>query len=340
MCEIQMNIENNVESYTKEAECIYKDEKYSVRDNGSVMRQARDGMRIRKDDNIWSFGKLNTQNGFLEIVGKRIHQIVATAFWGNAPTKQHVVVHIDTDRRNNRPENLRWVTKFENIILTPHNCEKIRNLCGGSIEELLKNIIILQNIYLPINFAWIKEINQDEALRAYGHFLEIVKTDKLNVFNSLDEWLIHRYEIQNRVVNDNYGEKVYKKQSLTKNAIQVNWAVPSEFPCCPQGIVDNPITAYFENLKKGSFFCINNSYQRMVSDAALSEDKKTVFVASESTDVENAVKPWALAKITYENSVYVHYSLGSYFEKNGVEKYFCLAQGKEWTGDDCIDDYC
>ncbi|GAJ09361.1 unnamed protein product, partial [marine sediment metagenome] len=181
---------------------------------------------------------------------------------------------------------------------------------NGASHQSLEDIAIMRAI---------ARMTVIQPADAYGHLLEIVKTDKLNVFNSLDEWLIHRYENQNRVVNDNYGEKVYKKQSLTKNAIQVNWAVPSEFPCCPQGIVDNPITAYFENLKKGSFFCINNSYQRMVSDAALSEDKKTVFVASESTDVENAVKPWALAKITYKNSVYVHYSLGSYFEKNGVE---------------------
>ena len=65
-----------------------------------------------------------------------------------------------------------------------------------------------------------------------------------------------------------------------------------------------------------------------------------IFVSSESADMENAIKPWALAKITYEHSVYVHYNLGSYFEKNGVEKYFCLALGKEWTGGDCIDDYC
>jgi len=333
-------MENNIEGYSKEIECIYKDEKYSVRDNGAVKRHARDGKRIRKDDNIWIFGNLNTQNGFLEIGVDRIHQIVATAFFGIAPTKQHVVTHIDTDRRNNRPENLRWVTKFENIILTPHNCEKIRNLCGGSIEEILKNIVILQDIDLPVNFAWIKEINQDEASIAYGHLQEIAKTDKHDAFTSLDEWLIYRYEIQNRVANDNYSERSYIKQSLTKNAIQVKWAIPSEFPCCPQGVVDNPITAYFENLKQGSLFCRNDFYQGTVLDAAISEDKKTVFVASETADMENAVKPWALAKITYEDSVYVHYSLGSFFQKDGVEKYFCLAQGKEWTGGDGIDDYC
>lgn len=330
----------NIEIYSKEVECIYKDEKYSVRDNGAVMRHMRDGKRIRKDDNIWSFGKLNTKYGFMEIGGKRIHRIVAIAFLGNPPTKQHVVTHVDTDKRNNRSENLRWVTKFENTILTPHNCEKIRNICGIGIEEILKNVKILQDIDLTINFSWIKIINQDEATLSYKHLLEIANIDKHEVFSSLDEWLIHRYEIQNRVLNDNHEEKSYIKQSLTKNAIQVKWAVPSEFPCCPQGIVDNPIIAYFENLNKGSIFCINNYYQRNVLDTALSEDKKTVFISSESIDLKNAVKPWALAKVTYENSTYVHYNLGSYFAKNGVEKYFCLAQGKKWTGGDSIDDYC
>lgn len=330
---------NDIESYSKEVECTYKDETYSVRDNGAVMCHAREGKKIRKYDNLWTFGKLNTRNGFLEIGGKRIHQIVATAFWGIAPTKQHVVTHIDTDRLNNRPENLNWVTKFENTILTPHNCIKIRKLCGCSIDDLLKDIQILQGIYLPKNFEWMKKITQDDSTNAYNHLLQIANIEN-KVFNSLDEWLIYRYEIQNRVTDDTQKEKSFIKQSLTKNAIQVNWALPSEFPCCPKGVVDNPITAYFENLKIGAVFCSNDYYESSVLDVALSEDITTVFVASESMNKENAVKPWALAKITYENTTYVHYSLGSFFEKNGVDKYFYLAQGKEWTGGDSIDDYC
>lgn len=335
-----MDIEYTDKSSKKEIECIYKDEVYSVRDNGAVMRHLRDGKRIRKDDNNWIWGKLNTKTSFLEIGGVRVHQIIVTAFWGNAPTKQHVVIHINTDRRNNRPENLRWVTKFENVILTPYNCEKIRILCGGSIEKILKDVSVLENIDLPPNFAWIKEIRQEEAALAHKHLLEIAKDDRRNSFTSLDAWLNYRYEIQNRFEDDIVEEDTDKTKSLTENAIQISWYVPSEFPCCPQGSVVDPIIAYYENLNKGSLLCKNNLYQSIVLDKALSEDNMTILVAAESTDVAKAIKPWALAKITYEESVYMHYSLGSYFELNGVNKYFCLAQGKEWTGEDSIDDYC
>ena len=61
---------------------------------------------------------------------------------------------------------------------------------------------------------------------------------------------------------------------------------------------------------------------------------------SESTEGKNAVKPWALAKITYDNGMFVHTSLGNYFGKEGAEKQFYIAQGLEWHGGDSIDDYC
>jgi hypothetical protein len=47
-----------------------------------------------------------------------------------------------------------------------------------------------------------------------------------------------------------------------------------------------------------------------------------------------------LAEITYQNDVFVHNSLGTFFEKDGAEKQFTLAQGLEWTGTDTIDDNC
>ena len=46
-------------NYDEIRECSYKGELYSVRDNGAVLRHARKGKRIRKDDDIWTFGKPN-----------------------------------------------------------------------------------------------------------------------------------------------------------------------------------------------------------------------------------------------------------------------------------------
>jgi hypothetical protein len=61
------------------------------------------------------------------------------------------------------------------------------------------------------------------------------------------------------------------------------------------------------------------------------------FVRSESKD---SVKPWALAKITYENGLFVHTSLNTFHLQKGAEKQFCLEQGLEWDGEESIDDYC
>ena len=90
----------SVNDYNVVKDCVYKEESYSVRDNGAVMRHAREGKRRRKDDNIWTFGKPNEKTGYMEIAGQSVHRIVAFAFLGNPPTTQHVVDHIDTNRRN------------------------------------------------------------------------------------------------------------------------------------------------------------------------------------------------------------------------------------------------
>ena len=70
----------SVDDYNEVKDCIYKDEHYSARDNGAVMRHQREGMRIRKDDNVWTFGKPNDKTGYMEIAGQRVHRIVAFAF--------------------------------------------------------------------------------------------------------------------------------------------------------------------------------------------------------------------------------------------------------------------
>ena len=45
-------------------------------------------------------------------------------------------------------------------------------------------------------------------------------------------------------------------------------------------------------------------------------------------------------QITYENSLFVHTSLGSFFKKDGAEKGFALALGLEWAGGENFDDLC
>ena len=41
-----------------------------------------------------------------------VHRLVAKAFLEPPPSEKHTIVnHIDGDRANNRPENLKWVTR-------------------------------------------------------------------------------------------------------------------------------------------------------------------------------------------------------------------------------------
>lgn len=45
----------------------------------------------------------------------KVHQAVCEAFHGPRPFDGAVVIHIDEDARNNRPENLKWGTQKENL---------------------------------------------------------------------------------------------------------------------------------------------------------------------------------------------------------------------------------
>ena len=130
--------------FEKEIEVTHKGETYSVRDNGAVLRHPHIGSKSRPIDNVWTFGKYNTKTGYAEIGGERVHRIVATAFHGVAPTPQHVVDHIDTNRRNNRPENLRWITKLENILLNPITVKKIVLAINLNIMAMMRKQGLMQ----------------------------------------------------------------------------------------------------------------------------------------------------------------------------------------------------
>ena len=128
----------SVHDFQREVDCIYDDEQYSVRDNGAVCRQRRENKRKRPLDDVWTYGKFTARDGYRKICSTPLHRIVATAFHGEQPSPDHVVDHIDTNRLNNQPENLRWVTRLENILDNPKTLRRIEYK-WGSLEGLLND---------------------------------------------------------------------------------------------------------------------------------------------------------------------------------------------------------
>jgi hypothetical protein len=311
----------------KELICQYRDEQYSVRDNGEVFKHSRAGGRKRPTDNKWTFGKLNKRSGYLEIATVNVHRIVATAFLGVASTKEHVVDHIDINKQNNRPTNLRWVTRLENILLNSITAKRIAKVCG-SVEEFLANPSKFRDKFPDPNFSWMCTVSAEEAQISLRRMLSWANSDKDSSGGSLG----------NRNTMKRQDIKDLEIPAITSNASQRDWGIPSEFPCCPGEYGGEPVKSYAANLKIGNLFCRNGVYSSSVFLSSLSSDNQSLFVVSNSIE-NDAIKSYALAKITFENNKFVHASLGSFFTQAGAEKRFFLSQGLEWTGEDTIDDY-
>jgi hypothetical protein len=330
----------NLNDFKREIECVYKDERYSVRDNGAILRHAREGKRLRKYDNQWTFGKPNNY-GYMLIVSEVVHRIVATAFHGDPPSEHNIVDHIDTNRQNNRPENLRWLTKLENALNNPITRKKIEFLCG-SIENFLKDPSVLRNhVNKDPNFGWMRKVTPEEARISLKRMSIWSKSERGNSSSKkgeLGEWIFE----DNRSQSSYQENSEYKPEqnelvnSKTPGVVQKDWKIPSEFPLCPPESKKTSLEQNLQHLKTGEVFARNKYGESIVHSAELSENSEALLVLCNNL---GGVKEWTLVRISIEDQQFVHESIQTFFSLEGAQKQFTLDRGLKWEGGDSIDDY-
>lgn len=139
-----------VDTYVNERECEFKGEKYIVRDNGAVMRLSKKNYRKRKLDNKWTFGVGDKTTGYLKFSSIPIHRIIATAFLGSPKDSNYVVDHINTNRQDNTPGNLRWVTRFENVFLNPITCRNLDHEFHSALADVVGELTLDGGVLLAL----------------------------------------------------------------------------------------------------------------------------------------------------------------------------------------------
>ena len=343
----------DINNFKVEVSCEYKGEIYSVRDNGAIMRHPKKGCRIRPLDNKWTFGTKNENNGYMFFAANiRVHQVVASAFWGHKKSEGMVVDHKDTNRCNNRAENLHWVTKLENVLNNPITRRRIINICG-SIAAFLDNPALLRESTADPNFTWMRTVSEEEAAKCKSNLERWSNEDADFVSTSqgkgIGEWIYkdfpsvnirHDWSHLSTQMPSAYEEEEERAlpllvESLTSNAVQEDWRTPTEFPLCPTDILS--LETYYSSLEKGKVFSSNTYGTNSIMEFAISDDRKRLCVATHNPE---GFKQWYITYVYILNDKYIHKNEGSFFEENGALKTITLFQGKEWTGGDCIDDYC
>ena len=318
----------DINNFVEEKSCVFKGEEYLVRDNGAVLRKTPQGKKPRPLDNTWTFGR-ETKSGYLEIGSARIHRIVATAFHGEAPSETHVVDHIDTNKHNNRPSNLRWLTKLENAVLNPVTRKKIEYITGVDVFTFLENPSAYRDAFITPDCSWMRTVTAEEARACKENVLKWSREEsktKRDSSKKIGDWIYKSYD-----------RPLGLQQKFSPPLAKVeNWRTPTAFLCCPETIEENPIECYLANLSEDSVFA-ENQYGKIFTKKYVVLNDEAILVMTYSPE---SMKPLALLKITFENGFYVHCGLGTFYTKEGAEKQFTLAQGLEWTGGDSIDDYC
>lgn len=276
-----------INDYTDETKCTYKGRSYLVRDNGAIFRFRKEDGILRKYDEEWTFGKSDAISGYKLIGTERVHRIVCTAFHGEPQGERNIVDHFDTNRRNNRAENLHWVSRLENMLNNPITRAKIEVICG-SIEAFIENPSLLFGHELEnSNFSWMKTVSSEEARISYDRWLE---------------WA--RRPVEERRGNETGpGNWLYVKPSklVTYHCHQIKCPQDSTFKNVPFTISSDiePFEYYINQLQPGEEFLYTRYYKTIVEKLYRFETAGKVRVISRriNRDGGKSIKPWQVYEI-------------------------------------------
>lgn len=121
-------------------------------------------------------------------------------------------------------------------------------------------------------------------------------------------------------------EEPLRTQSLTTNAIQLNWKNPVTFPCCPQQFTGEPLEAYIANLEEGKVFSTNSYGDSTVLRFGKPQSDCLWVMCS----IRIGWKTHAFTKITFDDGIFYHENKGVYDIGDEPEEMFeSILNGEE-----------
>ena len=148
-----------------------KYKEYFVDNVGNVWSKKRGKVRKLKPSNHEGYLMVSPyDNGKSRSVC--VHVLMCTAFWGEKPTSLHEVRHLDGNRHNNLPDNLRWGTRSENQ------------------QDALRH-----GTQVMLKMPRIKGINSG---RLPGTKTKITKNDAMDIKKEYEAGGVYQYEIAKR----------------------------------------------------------------------------------------------------------------------------------------------
>ena len=307
-------------SYKETRECDYKGEHYSVRDNGAVMRHPKPGKKPREMDNVWTFGRRDDKTAYMLWGSHRVHIIVANAFLGEHDSRVYVVDHIDTNRCNNRVDNLRWFTRLENALNNPITRKRIEWLCGGDIQKFLDDPSCLRTDDPKArDLSWMRTVTPEEARTAMANLMRWAKKPiqlkpegevvKIKVRPRDPEWMFKKssWEQPKRRAHGS-GEHIEYCLGIDQEcayptwAHQFNWDPPTSFPLCPENFSESAIEEYCNALSKGTVFSKNAYGHSTIVDYCKDAHRGGFVVLLQTQDR----RPYAVIRVEASDGTITH----------------------------------